>query len=53
LEKEIWNCVYNETYIKVTVNHFYDKINCIIEKYTSEQNILSKNKRIKEWMTVN
>jgi len=51
LEKETWECVYNEINIDIAVINFYDKLNSVIEKCTSEKKIVSKNKRIKEWMT--
>jgi hypothetical protein len=36
LEKKTWDCVYNEINIEILVKNIYNKLNCIIEKYTSD-----------------
>jgi len=46
LEKETWDCVYDQTNIDIAVKNFYDKLNCIIEECESEKKIVSKNKKI-------
>jgi len=51
MKVEKWESVFNENNINMALNLFYDKLLCIINACTINIKIVSKNKRLKEWMT--
>lgn len=51
LEKETWDSVFIEIIIENAVKNLYNKTIGIIETFTKEIKITSKNKKIKDWMT--
>ncbi|KAF0711659.1 Uncharacterized protein FWK35_00033409, partial [Aphis craccivora] len=52
LKDKKWDDVYNNSNIDKCVDFFYDIILNSIDKASSLEKVNSKNKRIKEWMTV-
>jgi len=51
LKDEKWESVLNENNINMTLSIFYDKLLFIINECTFNKKIVSKDKRLKEWMT--
>jgi len=52
MKDEKWESVLNENNINMALNLFYNKLLYIINACSINKKTLSKNKRLKEWMTV-